>query len=196
VNAIAWSPDGTRVATVSQDRTARIWDGPAAPGPPRLPPYSILASCTLSGHQDPATDVAFHPIRPQLFTTSADGTVRVWPLAGGPAEHVLAGHNGAVTGIAFSPGGEFFITSSADGTARIWSSDTWQTVATLIPLGEGGYATLLPGGSYKLRGTPGDRLWWAMKLCRFAPGELDPYVPGIRRLPDDAPILPGHEASG
>jgi hypothetical protein len=62
-------------------------------------------------------------------------------------------------------------------------------LATLIALEDGGYAILLPDGSYKLQGDPGDRLWWAIKLCRFAPGELDPYVPAITRLPADAPIL-------
>lgn len=41
-----------------------------------------------------------------------------------------------------------------------------------------------------MEGDPSDRLWWAIKLCRFAPGELDPYVPEIRALPADAPILP------
>jgi hypothetical protein len=68
--------------------------------------------------------------------------------------------------------------------------ETLKTVATLIPLPEDGYATLLPDGSYKLYGDPGDNLWWAMKLCRFAAGELDPHVPEIRRLPADASILP------
>jgi hypothetical protein len=29
----------------------------------------------------------------------------------------------------------------------------------------------------------------ATLLCRFAPGELDEFVPGLRRLPADAPIL-------
>ncbi len=38
-------------------------------------------------------------------------------------------------------------------------------------------------------GDPGRSLWWAIKLCRFAPGELDPYDPTIRRLPAGAPIL-------
>lgn len=60
--------------------------------------------------------------------------------------------------------------------------------ATLLALDKGGYAVLLPDGSYKLEGNPGCTLWWAFKLCRFAPGELDPYDPRIRRLPTDAPI--------
>jgi hypothetical protein len=33
-------------------------------------------------------------------------------------------------------------------------------------------------------------LWWAIKLCRFTPGELDPYVPGIRRLPAEERLWP------
>ena len=53
-------------------------------------------------------------------------------------------------------------------------------------LQDGGYATLLSDGRYKLVGDPGNRLWWAIKLCRFEPGELDPYTPGIARLPTDA----------
>lgn len=59
---------------------------------------------------------------------------------------------------------------------------------TLVGLPDGGYATLLPDGRYKLKGDPGDRLWWAIKLCRFGPGELDDYVAGLRRLPEDAPL--------
>jgi hypothetical protein len=42
---------------------------------------------------------------------------------------------------------------------------------------------------YKLEGDPTDDLWWAIKLCRFAPGELEPYVPGLRRLDASEPIL-------
>jgi len=30
-------------------------------------------------------------------------------------------------------------------------------------------------------GDPRDLLWWAIKLCRFAPGELDRYDQQIRR---------------
>jgi hypothetical protein len=54
--------------------------------------------------------------------------------------------------------------------------------------------TLLPDGRYRLEGDRGDTLWWAMKLCRFRPGELDPYVPGLERLPADA-MLPSRQTA-
>jgi WD40 repeat protein len=205
VTAIAWAPGGTQVATASSDHTARIWDVGAPPAPPQvsrtisgrilrrppaLPARLVTVHISLQGHQGTVTDIAFHPARERVFTASDDGTVRTWRLTGGPAEHVLTGHNGAVTGLAFSPDGGLLATSSEDGTARIWSTLTLKTLATLVPLDEGGFATLLPDGSYKLQGDPAGRLWWALKLRRFGPGELDPYLPGIRRLPADAPILP------
>ena len=46
----------------------------------------------------------------------------------------------------------------------------------------------MPDGSYKLDGDPGRSLWWAIKLCRFVPGELDPCDSTIRRLPPDVSI--------
>jgi hypothetical protein len=33
-----------------------------------------------------------------------------------------------------------------------------------------------------------DNVWWAIKLCRFASAELDPYLPGLRRLAEDEPL--------
>jgi WD40 repeat protein len=134
--------------------------------------------------------VAFTVGGERALTTSDDGTIRMWRLPDGRAEHVLAGHAGPVTGLALRGDGRFLASTAGDGTIRIWSMETTETIATLVPLPERGYATLLPDGSYKLDGDPGDRLWWATKLVRFAPGELDPYVPEIRRLPADAPILP------
>ncbi|HET9253641.1 MAG TPA: hypothetical protein VFO16_00385 [Pseudonocardiaceae bacterium] len=71
---------------------------------------------------------------------------------------------------------------------RLWDPATGVLRATLLALESGGYAVLLPDGSYKLAGDAGRSLWWAIKLCRFAPDELDRYDPAIRRLPADAPI--------
>ena len=148
----------------------------------------------LHGHTGPVNAVAFSPDGTQLATASGDHTARLWDSATGTHRTTLTGHDRPVNAVAFSPDGTQLATASYDGTARLWDSTTAQPVAVLVPLAGDGYATLLPDGSYKLAGDAGDSLWWAIKLCRFAPGELDPYVPGLARLPADVPIRTGRSA--
>lgn len=45
-----------------------------------------------------------------------------------------------------------------DRTAWTWDSASGASLATLVPLADSGNATLLPDGSYKLDGDPGDTL--------------------------------------
>jgi WD40 repeat protein len=133
--------------------------------------------------------VAFSPDGTTLATASTDRTARLWEAATGTCRTTLSGHTDQVLGVAFSPDGTTLATASTDRTARLWDTTTGTLRVTLLPLEDGGFAVLLPDGSYKLSGDPGDAFWWAMKLCRFAPGDLDDYVPQLRRLPADAPIL-------
>ena len=132
-------------------------------------------------------------IRDRLATASADNTARLWDPTTGQHRATLTGHTNGVTGVAFSPDGTLLATASADHTARLWDPGSGTWLATVLDLDAGGYAVLMPDGSYKLACDPGRSLWrvfwWAIKLCRFTPGELDPYDPTIRRLPADAPIL-------
>jgi WD40 repeat protein len=132
--------------------------------------------------------VAFRPVGTLLATASDDGTARLWDPATGQHRTTLTGHTGRVRAVAFSPDGTLLATTSTDGTTRLWDPATGASRATLLALTAGGYAVLLPDGVHKLAGDPDRSLWWAIKLCCFAPGELDPYDPAIRRLPADAPL--------
>lgn len=177
VRAVAYSRDGAQLASASDDQTVRLW---------RTIDGAPLA--TLTGHTDPVYAVAFSPDGTTLASGSRDGTARLWHATTGARLGTLAGHTGPLNAVAFSPDGTRLATGSADGTTRLWDPGTGELLATLVALPEDGYAVLLPDGSYKLAGEPGGGLWWAVKLCRFAPGELDPYLPGLRQVPDDLPI--------
>ena len=132
--------------------------------------------------------MAFSPDGTLLATASWDNTARLWDPTTGHHRTTLTGHTSGLTGVAFSPDGTLLATASWDNTARLWDPGSGTWLATVLGLDAGGYAVFMPDGSYKLDGDPGRSLWWAIKLCRFAPGELDPYDPTIRRLPADALI--------
>jgi WD40 repeat protein len=135
--------------------------------------------------------VAFAPSGALLATGSGDATARIWDAATGAHLVTLAGHDYTVRAVAFAPSGALLATASSDATARLWDVASGAHLATLVPLPSGGYITLLPDARYKLDGDPGDCLWWAAGLRRLGPAEVSSRFPEVRRLPPDAPILPG-----
>ena len=69
VESAAFSPDGTRVVTASEDNTARVWD--AATGKP------LTRSLE---HQDWVWSAAFSPDGTRVVTASEDQTARLWDI--------------------------------------------------------------------------------------------------------------------
>ena len=72
VQAVAYSPDGKRLATASDDRTVKVWD--AVSGQELL---------TLRGHSVRVRGVAYNPDGKRLATASWDGTAKVWDALSG-----------------------------------------------------------------------------------------------------------------
>jgi len=117
VQAVAWSPDGTKLATASMNHGARIWD--AVSGHAVTPPLA---------HQGEVYGVAWSPDGTRVATASQDGTARVWNAASGrPVTPPLA-HHGRVLAVAWSPDGKRVATASGDHTARVWNADSGQAV--------------------------------------------------------------------
>ncbi|MFB9431922.1 nSTAND1 domain-containing NTPase [Streptoalloteichus tenebrarius] len=109
-STVAFSPDGTMIATGHADATVRLWD--AATRAPRA---------TLTGHQNYIWDIAFSGDGRSVATASEDGTVRVWDVAQQRQSAVLGGHTQAVQFVAFSGDGATVVSSSPkDRTVRVW----------------------------------------------------------------------------
>lgn len=118
---VAYSPDGTRLASASQDGTTKIWD--AATG------EEIL---TLRNHKTGGVNsVTFSPDGKRLATAGDDKTVRVWDAATGQELLTLSGHTDSVVDVAFSPDGQRIASGSVDQTAKVWDADTGQEVLSL-----------------------------------------------------------------
>jgi WD40 repeat protein len=67
VRAIAWSPDGTLLVSVSDDRTVRTWD-----------PHSGTEREVIGVHADRVGSLVWLPDSERVITGSTDTTVRIW----------------------------------------------------------------------------------------------------------------------
>jgi hypothetical protein len=112
---VAFSGDGTTIATASTDRTIHLWH--AATGRPRTEP--------LRRHQHKVLAMAFSPDGTTLVTGDDKGRGWLWDVVTGQHrfEQPLR-HEARVAAVAFSPDGKAVVTGSYDGTARLWDVGT------------------------------------------------------------------------
>ncbi len=111
VSAVAWSPDGTRIASTCGDKTIRIWNA-----------TNGKHISTLKVRSDWVSDLAWSPDGRRIALANGDRTATVWDTL--TAEHVLtyAGHSESVRDVAWSPDSTRLATASNDHTVHIWDS--------------------------------------------------------------------------
>jgi WD40 repeat protein len=112
--AVAFSPDGTMIATSGLDG-ATVWRTTG----------TKLATMTGGGR---AESVAFSPDGKMLATGGDDGVARIWDVTTGRRIVVLSGHSDIVDGVAFSPDGTELATVSLDRTLRVYTLSTAELV--------------------------------------------------------------------
>src|SRR6185312_9536339 len=124
VPALAWSPDGTRLASGGADGTVQIWN--AQTGQPML-------TYTGHAHANPpfVLGVAWSPDGKRIVSGGDDGSARVWDAGTGQDLVLYLGHHGSVKQVAWSPDGKQIASASADQTVQLWDAATGRTRLTL-----------------------------------------------------------------
>lgn len=117
VLSVAWSPDGNRLATASQDKTARLWEWPSG--------KELRA---FKDHSDAVTGIAFAPDGKSVYTASLDHNVRRFDAETGAVMRIFTGHADVVNALAVSPDGHRVVTSGAEPNLRWWNPDDGNTV--------------------------------------------------------------------
>ncbi|MCJ0871086.1 WD40 repeat domain-containing serine/threonine protein kinase [Streptomyces sp. AP-93] len=160
VGCLAFAPDGTTLASGSNDGTVRLWD--VATG---------RTITTYRGHTDNVMSLAYSPDGQTLYSGGFDKTLRRWDLRTGKPMSVAASYGGEqdyVSCLAFSPDGETLAVGVA-GRFELMAPSTGRTFATLNgPGGVNGVAVSPDGKLVAGVGSEGRaKIWlWAADTGR------------------------------
>ena len=114
---MAFSPDGTMLASGSWGGTIRLWDV-----------ATRTEVATLEGHTDWVTSVVFSPDGTALVSGAWDNTVRLWDVATGDSVATFRRHPNPVFSLAFLP---YSTTLASGGT---WTVVLWDMSEYVTPV--------------------------------------------------------------
>ena len=124
IHLLAWSPDGSSIASSSLDETIKLWD--ATTGETLL---------TYRGNSLEAFVFAWSPDGRYIASTSglSSENVQVWETASGHSslQHTtFTAHSEQIYALSWSPDGNYIASASEDATVQVWEALTGHSVFT------------------------------------------------------------------
>ncbi len=123
IRTVAFSPDGSMLASGSADNSILLWDVS----------HRQPIGGPLVGHSGAVNSVAFSPDGTLLASGSDDNTIILWDMSTHePSGPPLTGHAGPVNSVAFSPDGKLLASGSDDNTIILWDIATHQPIGNAL----------------------------------------------------------------
>jgi len=169
VNALAFSPDGIRLAAATRDfsrlstnHTVEFWN-----------PSNGQQLGTIRGHTNEINSVAYSLNGQYLATGSADRSVKLWRTSDGAELRTLTGHTNSVRRVTFSPDGTALASASVDFSVRMWRVQDGGPIWTTNLVRSGAFdIAFSPDGQTVALGNPGNAIHLLRASDGFSLGSL------------------------
>jgi WD40 repeat protein/DNA-binding CsgD family transcriptional regulator len=117
---VAWSPDGSKLTSASDDNTIMVWDARTG--------ENLLM---LSGHTEDVTSVEWSPDGMRLASGSRDNAVFLWDVQTGELVETLRAYSSEIRAIAWSLDGAHLASGDLDGRVVLWDPEGDEPLGTL-----------------------------------------------------------------
>ncbi|ULT91762.1 hypothetical protein L3Y34_009433 [Caenorhabditis briggsae] len=117
---LSWSPDGSRIATASADKSVKIWDVAS-----RSLEKTIVIGAKIEDQQ-----LGIIWTKMALISVSASGFLNFLNADEGKIDDVRQGHNKGITAVTMSADGKRIFSSDAEGHLTSWDISTGESTRT------------------------------------------------------------------